>query len=148
MSVGRGDFDICSKKGFLMVSSGKKQISPLLASPRKIFGNPIVAPLEKIPSTPMHGGKFYQDGIFAESWKQKYLWISKIGVVGLLLIHDSKICLMIPFWVFRSCLSRRLLVLLQRVCVIHVKELTIEKTLWSLVHGKQGRIQAGGNLPP
>jgi len=48
------DFENFSKKVFFLVSSGKKQILPLLASARKILEkSPCAAFLEKIFPTPM-----------------------------------------------------------------------------------------------
>jgi len=45
---------ISAKKAVFLVSSGKKQISPLLAPHRKIFEKSNSALLEKILPTPMH----------------------------------------------------------------------------------------------
>jgi len=48
-------FENLAKKVVFLVSSGKKQISPLLALLEKFWKNSLVAPLEKIPPTPMFG---------------------------------------------------------------------------------------------
>jgi len=46
---------ISAQKAVFLVSSGKKQISPLFSSLQKNFWkNPLVPPLEKILPTPMH----------------------------------------------------------------------------------------------
>jgi len=44
---------ISAKKVVFLISSEKKQISPLLALPRKILENSLVAPVENIHPTPM-----------------------------------------------------------------------------------------------
>ena len=54
-----GGKEISAKKVVWLVSSGKKQISPLLAQPlEKFWKNPLMAPLEKTLPTPM-GALFF-----------------------------------------------------------------------------------------
>jgi len=55
VSEGGQEFENFSKNAAVTFLSGEKQISPLLAHPRKTFWkNPLVAPLEKFLPTPMH----------------------------------------------------------------------------------------------
>ena len=51
---GDRNMKISAKKAVFLVSSGQKQISPLLAPPRKTFGTIHKCPLRKIRLTPMH----------------------------------------------------------------------------------------------
>jgi len=79
MGVGRGavgalvtsDFENFSKKGCFLSLQREKKISPLLAPPRKILENPLVAPLEKIPRPML---------VMRLVWHDRYLNISQTNV--------------------------------------------------------------------